>query len=413
MKEFFTKIIQAIMEGLFGKISDATAAKTEAEPLSTAVALEGPVGASFDVAANYTAVDEGGYVNNPNDSGGPTNYGITQATLARYRGKAVNAADVKALTKKEARLIYKKFYWDVLHLDNVGDQNVATVIFNLGMLCGTGMAAKWMQEIGKVKVDLKVGDKTLTAVNSMKRSEFIPAFVNKARARFAAIIKANAKNKVFEKGWENRAKDLMKLAEPSEPIMQSPPSLGGGKDIGAGLVELAVQNGFSSRAMQDLIEQQKNDKPESNPRYWALFEISRHSKFRRFALIDRYTMTLTPMLVAHGKMSDPDFDGLATIFSNKNGSNCSSLGLYRFAETYEMSGHGRACRLDGLSSTNSNARARGVVFHGAAAYVSDAYVKKNGKCGRSLGCPAVDDALVQDAIDKLRDGSLMNIYTTV
>lgn len=55
---------------------------------------------------------EGGYSNLPDDRGGPTNFGITQTTLAKWRGQAVTAADVRALTRDEARAIYRKLYFD-------------------------------------------------------------------------------------------------------------------------------------------------------------------------------------------------------------------------------------------------------------------------------------------------------------
>lgn len=48
------------------------------------------------------------YTNDPNDSGGPTKYGITQAALARYRVHAVSAQDVAALNEAEARALYAK-----------------------------------------------------------------------------------------------------------------------------------------------------------------------------------------------------------------------------------------------------------------------------------------------------------------
>ena len=53
---------------------------------------------------------EGGYVDHPADKGGPTNFGITQATLANYREHAVTATDVHSLTRTEAAAIYEAIY---------------------------------------------------------------------------------------------------------------------------------------------------------------------------------------------------------------------------------------------------------------------------------------------------------------
>jgi lysozyme family protein len=53
---------------------------------------------------------EGGYVNNPADHGGPTNFGITAKTLTAWRGRSCDATDVKDMTEAEARAIYVDRY---------------------------------------------------------------------------------------------------------------------------------------------------------------------------------------------------------------------------------------------------------------------------------------------------------------
>jgi hypothetical protein len=105
--------------------------------------------------------------------------------------------------------------------------------------------------------------------------------------------------------------------------------------------------------------------------------------------------------VAHGKGSDSDHDGFAEKFSNVNNSNATSLGFYKTAETYQGS-HGYSLRLDGLSSTNSNARSRSIVVHGAS-YVED----KERIQGRSWGCPAVSMANYTKVINLIKGGSLI------
>lgn len=67
---------------------------------------------TLPVALDLMFGHEGGYVNVKTDAGGPTKYGITHKTLAAHRGVAsVSAADVKALTLKEATDIYVRSYW--------------------------------------------------------------------------------------------------------------------------------------------------------------------------------------------------------------------------------------------------------------------------------------------------------------
>jgi lysozyme family protein len=74
---------------------------------------------NFERALDVTLVYEGGYSNDPRDPGGPTNMGVTQKTLAAWRGEPVSAADVKALTLDEARKIYKAQYWDRVRADRL------------------------------------------------------------------------------------------------------------------------------------------------------------------------------------------------------------------------------------------------------------------------------------------------------
>lgn len=138
-----------------------------------------------------------------------------------------------------------------------------------------------------------------------------------------------------------------------------------------------------------------------NTRYVTVVDMAQHSKERRLFVIDMETGEVERHVVAHGKGSDPEHDGTPRIFSNVEGSQATSLGFYKTAETYQGS-NGYSLRLDGLSSTNSNARARAIVVHGAA-YVQDGSSKQ----GRSWGCPALPDTEYTGVIDKVKGGGLL------
>jgi hypothetical protein len=105
--------------------------------------------------------------------------------------------------------------------------------------------------------------------------------------------------------------------------------------------------------------------------------------------------------VAHGKGSDPKHQGLANVFSDRTGSNATSLGFFKTADVYTGS-HGLSLRLDGLSATNAHARIRTIVIHGAD-YVKDGRSIQ----GRSWGCPAVPIANRDAVIELLKNGSLI------
>ncbi len=96
----------------------------------------------------------------------------------------------------------------------------------------------------------------------------------------------------------------------------------------------------------------------------GVIDFSQHNSKERLYLIDMVSGAVDRYLVAHGKNSDPNYTGYATIFSNTPGSEMSSQGFYLTAETY-IGGHGLSLALDGLSPTNSNARSRAIVIHPA------------------------------------------------
>lgn len=149
----------------------------------------------------------------------------------------------------------------------------------------------------------------------------------------------------------------------------------------------------------------KNKAKFKNQSVISVIDFSKKSTEKRWYFINMSTGSVWNVHVSHGKGSDSNHDGFAEKFSNVSGSNASSLGYYRTAETYQGS-NGYSLKLDGLSATNSNARARAIVVHGAA-YVQDSSVIQ----GRSWGCPAVSSTNRDKVINLIKGGSL--IYAAI
>jgi hypothetical protein len=115
-----------------------------------------------------------------------------------------------------------------------------------------------------------------------------------------------------------------------------------------------------------------------------------------------------PFTVAHGHGSGTDARGLPVRFSNAPGSAATSLGLYLAQETYTFRGtsNGRryasvGMRMRGVSGDyNDNARARGIVAHGAP------YVTAS-RAGRSEGCPAMEQLRARRLLPLIANGGMV------
>lgn len=139
----------------------------------------------------------------------------------------------------------------------------------------------------------------------------------------------------------------------------------------------------------------------------ALIDYSLPSTARRLWVFDlQRARLLYTEFVAHGRGSGENF---ATAFSNRDGSHQSSLGLFLTADTY-IGGNGYSLRMDGLEpGINDQARARAIVMH-AARYVDPDLASRQGRLGRSYGCPALRPAVAREMIDTLKQGQLLFAY---
>lgn len=171
---------------------------------------------NFDRAFEYVLRNEGGYSNHAGDSGGATKYGITIGTLGRWRKAAVTVADVGALTRDEAKLIYRAWYWDVVRGDEIPSLIVATVLFDCAVLYGVRMAvmmaqrALWGAGIQGISDDGLVGPRTLKAFAEVDPAAFVKAMQGHLHSRIDYLVTI-PKNKAFEKGWRARVERFTAL----------------------------------------------------------------------------------------------------------------------------------------------------------------------------------------------------------
>ncbi|MCC3152561.1 murein L,D-transpeptidase catalytic domain family protein [Hymenobacter sp. BT770] len=149
-------------------------------------------------------------------------------------------------------------------------------------------------------------------------------------------------------------------------------------------------------------------KPTASPPVLTLIDFSISSQQKRLWVINvEKAKVLYHTLVAHGKASGAD---VPLAFSNKGGSEMSSLGFYRTAPTTYTGKHGLSLKLVGLDpGFNTNAESRAVVVHGAE-YVCQDFVKTHGRLGRSQGCPALPVAETAAIVKAIKGGSVLYLH---
>jgi hypothetical protein len=145
----------------------------------------------------------------------------------------------------------------------------------------------------------------------------------------------------------------------------------------------------------------------SNPATLTVIDYSKPSTANRLWVFDlRKRELMFEELVAHGQGSGANY---ATMFSNEPDTHRTSIGLFVTDDTY-VGRNGYSLRLNGLDEGyNDRARERAIVMHGAP-YVNTAFVKTQGRLGRSWGCPALSEGVARQVIDTVKGGSLVFSY---
>jgi len=169
--------------------------------------------ASFVLAYPAVLKIEAGYVNDPNDPGGETNFGITKRDHPDE--------DIKNLTKERAIAIYKAKYWDPLRLDFINDQEIADKLLDMSVNLGTETTAMRLQRalnytlVGRpVIIDGDIGPQTLAAINALARVAAIGPDLETLglalrayhAARYIELVEGpDPRFDTFAKGWLRRA----------------------------------------------------------------------------------------------------------------------------------------------------------------------------------------------------------------
>ena len=124
----------------------------------------------FEYAVLQVLKREGGFVDDKNDPGGATNFGVSQ--------RAYPDEDIQGMTEDRAKEIYRRDYWEPLRLSELENDYVTGEIFDTAVNMGLNRATKIAQESlnylgSKVAVDGIMGPETIGELNGWSKKDLV------------------------------------------------------------------------------------------------------------------------------------------------------------------------------------------------------------------------------------------------
>ncbi len=181
---------------------------------------------TFDEAYNEILANEGGYVNDPKDSGGETYKGIARNHWPNWGGwwhidkdKDKNWTD-RAMNENhdlqnEVRNFYRGQYWNKLKCEQLPHE-IRLELFDTAINQGMSRAGRYLQralnllnrngkDYADIAVDGKIGNATAGAAMKCKNKNALFVTLNVLQGqRYVKITEANPKNERFFNGWISR-----------------------------------------------------------------------------------------------------------------------------------------------------------------------------------------------------------------
>ncbi|RYG50100.1 MAG: hypothetical protein EOO01_11495 [Chitinophagaceae bacterium] len=183
--------------------------------------------ADFLTAYQVVLAHEGGYANDPDDTGGETYKGISRKNFPNWEGWRIidlhrTHNDFPAVLDKSERLaqyaqdFYRKNFWNKMSLGKVKLQSIATELFDTGVNMGDKTAAMFLQialnatnrnqrDYFDVAEDGKIGEQTLSALNAHPYPASVLKLLNIQQGyRYLSITRASPTQEKFLRSWLSR-----------------------------------------------------------------------------------------------------------------------------------------------------------------------------------------------------------------
>jgi lysozyme family protein/endonuclease YncB( thermonuclease family) len=166
---------------------------------------------NFDKAMKHVLKEEGGWSDNPNDSGGATNKGITIGSYSEYLNRPATKAELRSISNSQVRAIYKE-RWDKIRGDEINNLKVSLPLFDQTFNKGSRPVGHLKQILGLPK-NGTVTPEMVEKINQLSSDESKKVqieFLEKEMNDYQEIVKRRPENKVFSNGWKKRINNLAK-----------------------------------------------------------------------------------------------------------------------------------------------------------------------------------------------------------
>lgn len=175
--------------------------------------------AEFNFAFEKMLSHEGGYSNDPDDSGKETYKGISRTNhknwsgwscIDKYKGNFdfPSILDKDVHLQREIKEFYRSNFWCPLSADQISNQAIAASIFDFSVNAGIVTSVRIIQSIVGTKADGLIGEQTLKRLNTLDFGYVQSAFTLAKISHYIAIIKKRPANKKYLYGWVIRALDF-------------------------------------------------------------------------------------------------------------------------------------------------------------------------------------------------------------
>jgi lysozyme family protein len=205
----------------------------------------------FDIAVIKVLEHEGGYVDHPLDTGGATNFGITQRVYEQFLGRSVTKNEIRFMPINHAHQIYKDKYWNKVSGDKIKYYSIAFALFDNAVNRGPHRAINQARNIlGQASIPFTeegayMPDDTLSLLNQADEMTFLNAFFDASEAAYRAIVRNNPSQEVFLKGWLKRVSDNRDYTGVNSGILNAT-SIG----IGVAILALGIASFFLYRQLK-------------------------------------------------------------------------------------------------------------------------------------------------------------------